>query len=201
MVFECKNSQGNKYLRRNWHVWMKLREKHDKYYEHISRKRLGLMDLPLENFEQLNYFSAEVAKIFFEKYPHWRKFAVFDTNVRSMLVEVVSPKNIDLKLRIYTDEDEITVELDYWHQHFGFAEQSIQEICEEAFLLIDQIIQEEAVVEIWMNGSEWKGSSLVLAKEFENYFQPIEATRVYWKSWLETYNLESNIKQLQRNQI
>lgn len=148
-------------------------------------------DLPLESLDQLNAYSRKFASLLFERFPEWRLLTVFDGETKSMLVEIKSPIDENRKLRIYTDEDEITLEYDLWHMHLGWPDVPLEVTILELFEQIDDLLEERAVIEIWMKGKEWKGSQLIEENHTKYSFHSIDADRIYWRSWLGTFDLES----------
>lgn len=152
-------------------------------------------DFPLTRPDQLNEFSQEFATTCFAIYPSWRELAVFNPAEGTLLIEVPSPTHEQRKIRLYTD-DEITVEFDLWHAHYGWPDVNNEESFREALALADDFVAERVGVQVWLAGDDWRGSSLIysdsteLLQQIPPDWDATGITRTYRRSWKGTYDAE-----------
>ena len=135
---------------------------------------------------RLNEFSAQFARRLLLAHPEWQGFAR-DSEIESGAVEycVPRPHGDDSPLVVSTDGDQVTVEFDYMHKHFGWSDVPDDRAFDEALAFIEDILEERVVVGVVMNGDQWVGSSLLEPGEWPEK-QPHEMS--YLRSWLGTYD-------------
>jgi hypothetical protein len=132
----------------------------------------------------LNELSAAFADRLFHKYPQWEHLA---KNLQDGPFEVSVPQpGADRYLLISTQDDEITIGYDYWHDHLGsFLGLSDKEVIDQGMEEIRAIIEEDLVVMIsfrddkWVQSMHWRPATPVIT-------EPGGTTQL--RSWLGTYD-------------
>lgn len=109
--------------------------------------------------EKLDKFSRLMYALFSSSFPQWIPFAKnMPEHEESLMIEVPSPFDDRRKLKIYTDNQEITVGLDYAHEHFGGNDEPDNKAFAEAKERINEILNEE-----WLVASEIKDGKRISA--------------------------------------
>ncbi len=139
----------------------------------------------MQALSDLDSFSADFAEDLFRLYPQWRELARSEHddefNRSYLVVEVAKPAGSDLdhSLVVTTFNEEVTVQLDYYHEHFDWpTEEGLSE--QDPMLFIAALLSEDlAVASYWAEG-RWKGSA-VLAREEQ--VKAKEGCTVRIRSW------------------
>lgn len=76
-----------------------------------------------------------------------------------LLIEFPSP-HADVSLYVSTENEEITIGLDHWHEHIGTPAQSPADELDEAVALIGAILRDELVIEVLTRNGKWVQSSI-----------------------------------------
>jgi hypothetical protein len=133
---------------------------------------------------QLNKLSAAFADRFFSVYPEWELFA---TKLDEGMFEVFVPQaGTDRQLWVSTQDNELTIGFDHWHEHLGaFLGLSDADAIEQTMEGVRSIVQEDLVVLISFRGGKWVKSTK--RKPFEPLvIEPGGTTHVY--SWRGTHD-------------
>ena len=111
-----------------------------------------------------------------------------------MLIEIAPEVPERPQLRLYTDDDEVTVEFDLWHAHYDWAGESREDEWQGALDLVADLLAERLAVQIWMAGDRWSGSALVEAGDgwlpFPEDWDASDLTRSYRRSFCGTFDGE-----------
>lgn len=137
------------------------------------------------NLTSLDKFSQNISSLLFEAYPDWREYAGLNPqDEKTLMVEVPSPVPFGPSLYIYTTDEEITVCFDKWDTHFGWAEQTDEEVFLDAKEFLDLFLSEQLVLAVKMNGQKWLSSSIMTLDKLAT--TPRDKI-TYVKSWRGTY--------------
>jgi hypothetical protein len=135
----------------------------------------------------LNEFSQGFADRLFAAHPEWRKYVDESADAEVLAIEVPSPNGCsESGLRLYTDDDEVTVGFDRFHSHFFGRED--EEIYDAALAFIDGILSEAVVVLVYHEGERWAKSMCVDVNDPWPLPEPGQ-TRVV-RSWKGTLDAE-----------
>ena len=139
----------------------------------VSRASLGGEEGIVIDTQQLDSFSRSMAELFLEAYPNWHDYVSLNPHCSGALViKVPSPVPITGRaLSIHTYNEELTIEFDRYHTHIGWAEQSDQEVFDQAKEFIDSILNEELVVGVKIRLGQWQGSNVYTREETANLGQ------------------------------
>jgi hypothetical protein len=129
-------------------------------------------------------------------YPEWAAFAAADTYKSSepYLVVTVPPPaeaNNELPLRISTWDEEITVDLDYYHAHFDrWNPGNGDDRNKSAQLFVQAILEENVAAASW-----WQGEACMVCSQIEPgaALKPpfnVAYTRVRVRSWRGSHNAD-----------
>ena len=138
--------------------------------------------MPL-SLDELNPFAREVATVLFRELPQLRAHARVDdcdhAEPGSLLIELPQPCSGDL-LSITTENQEVTVIFDRWHEHFGELEEGTAEQTLAAVAWLRAFFADEVRIVVHMDGEQWRGSSCLPASEF---LELGNGTDSYARSW------------------
>jgi hypothetical protein len=147
----------------------------------------------VDAIDSLDAFSRRVAERLFEEHPEWAPSArleVDDDGDQYLVVEVTPPveANVDHPLLITTNDEEVTIGLDYYHCHFSdFTGSGDPALDGLAFLRA--VVSDDVAVVSWWNGETWVGSSLLKRDNELNpmpHNPPFDCVRI--RSWRGTRN-------------
>jgi hypothetical protein len=111
------------------------------------------------DIQKLDSYSRLMYSLFSTSFPQWVTFAKnMPEHEESLMIEVPSPHDDQRKLKIYTDNEEITVGFDYAHSHFGWSDVPDTNAFAEARERINEILNEEWLVASEIKDGKWKGS-------------------------------------------
>lgn len=120
------------------------------------------------NFEGMDHLSRSFAIHLLAVYPEWspfvRRHRLAGDDHHHIVVEVPAPDSADLAspLTIHTDNGEVTVDFDYYHEHFGWPpEREPATSWESPMALIASILDEGLATASGWDHEEWLGSWLV----------------------------------------
>lgn len=139
------------------------------------------------------------AEALFEAFPEWRAFARREVGERGseyIVVKVEPPPEADVEcgLRIDTANDEITVEFDFYHQHFDdWAGESSPFGTESALEFVRQILEQRVAIVSWWRDDECVASSTTnvgVPPEQPTWLGAYDRLRV--RSWRGTFNVDSD---------
>jgi hypothetical protein len=137
----------------------------------------------------LDIDSQRILELFVKTYPEWESCVALDTEDPSVaFIEVASSRSVGAPLIVSFADGEITFMFDKYHKHFGWAEQTPEEVVADAKSFIDKFLKEEILVGVRMEGDDWQ-SSLTLTPDDINTQMPSDVT--YTRSWLGTYDHNS----------
>jgi hypothetical protein len=144
---------------------------------------------------ELNAFSLGFADCLFQAVPEWRAFARVDRKNGAatgyLMVEVSPPpeSRIAEALCVSTADDEVTVFVDAFHQHFSWPARED----DDPIAFIREILTEALIVVSWWNETEWLGSTVQLASQVvESHDKHDGATRIRVRSWNGTFNSDNS---------
>jgi hypothetical protein len=127
--------------------------------------------------------------------PQWRKYARTDDHpdcegMGRLLVQIPCPNEAAGNLVISTDDDEVTVDWGYFHQHFDREDDTDQEVeFDEALRTVEAIMSEELWVAAWRANETWMGSQpLMKGEELDPFFSPHAPDELIIRSWNGTYD-------------
>jgi hypothetical protein len=139
---------------------------------------------------QLNWHSRSFAVELFRAHPDWRQFGRVERLINKalgyLIVEVAGPSGsrLDHPLLITTDNEEVTISLDHFHQHFDWPPQN--HLLDPLLFLATLLCDEMAVVSYWKDG-KWVESTVLDADE-QAIPEPGIMVRV--RSWNGTRDLD-----------
>ena len=138
------------------------------------------------DFNDLESFSALVARHFAEVYPKWINFMRHNPNLPELLIiEIPSPTG-ESQIYIWTNEHgELFLDFDLSRSIHGYAEQTDQEIIDEVQEVVEDILQEKLLAAVRMKKGKWQTSALVTVEQGEKL---TAADFTYIKSWKGTYS-------------
>jgi hypothetical protein len=117
----------------------------------------------------MNEFSERFARALLDRYPAWREFIRKprgEDQIDALYLDVPRGKGDTVMLAITTEQDEVTVSFDGWHDHFGFWPGVTEE---EAFSgaldAIDAIVRDESLAVLVTRDGAWKWSSVIAPGE------------------------------------
>ncbi len=155
------------------------------------------------NQENLNAYSRAFYEHLLVAKPEWGLLAEEEDDKNatrgSLVIKIESPNpEVENPLCIYTDNDEVTIVFDTYHQHFGMWDREISEdnFC-EAIMHAEDILSDNIHAVSWYdaNTKEWAGSSCVERdKEADRSFLkvkgPVDEVR---RSWTGKYDQSRRI--------
>ena len=111
----------------------------------------------------MDAFSERTAPRILAQFPDWRAHCREEEHNGAcyFVVELPSPSESDLAhpLRIDTNNEEITVSLDYYHSHFD--DFGAGEARDDALCFIRDVLEEGVAVVSWWSAQEWCGSTVL----------------------------------------
>jgi hypothetical protein len=135
---------------------------------------------------RLNTFSAQFVERLRLAHPEWQAFGrESEFEVGAVEYRVPRPHGGEPPLVICTVGDEVTVEFDRVHKHFGWSDVPDEKAYDEALAFIDDILAERVVIGVVMDADRWVSSFLLEPGEWPEK-QPHELS--YLRSWLGTYD-------------
>ena len=149
------------------------------------------------NLEALDKFSRQFLEWLCQKRPELADATEVDerwTSPTKPLVIRLRPPRAELpELELSSENDEVTLWYDRWHEHFAFlAEQSKEEGFQEALDSLDEILQERVAVTVTMVGDDWRGSHTW--SPGEPFPEPPPGGMTYMRSWKGTFNREEHAR-------
>jgi hypothetical protein len=115
--------------------------------------------LTIMELEKLDKFSSLMYKLLSSSFPQWIVLAKnIPDHDEAFMIEVPSPHDDQCKLRIYTDNEEITVGFDYSHSHFGWIDIPDTEAFTKAKEYIDSILRDGWLVASEIREGKWHRS-------------------------------------------
>jgi hypothetical protein len=92
-----------------------------------------------------------------ENYPEWASSAINEPDEKDFYLEVPSPNDPGVKLEIFSRGDELTIQLDYIHGHFGInTDEQVR-----AKQYIDDIINNRVLAVSMFKKGKWAWSEMV----------------------------------------
>jgi hypothetical protein len=138
----------------------------------------------------------DFAGALFEVYPDWRAAAAVQRSERTgnfyFVVEVPPPaaSRITGSLRIMAENDEVTIFLDHYHDHFFLEPQD--GFGADAMEFIGNLLAERCWVVSWWSGETCTGSGLMTTEQKARRFfgATSTATQARVRSWNGTYSCD-----------
>ena len=108
--------------------------------------------------------SQTFAQALISAFPEWQNLAsvVPGSQERDRFIEVVVPQEgTDRFLRLSTEDEEISIAFDDWHEHIGpFLGFTTAQSVEAALKLIEDFTDERIVVKVFRRNGVWDGSTI-----------------------------------------
>ena len=144
----------------------------------------------------MDRFSEQAADEFLAAFPEWRRFArseQCDDGSSSFVLEISPPVEaaVEHGLVVYTDNEEITVGLDFYHSHFDSMVGDGEHFGTTAAVeFVRQVVGERLAVVSWWLNEEWVGSAQIEAgtQPDAQFMKPYNRIRV--RSWKGTFNAD-----------
>ena len=142
---------------------------------------------------EMNAFARLFADRLFQAFPEWRGLSRVDSE-GYLIVEVPPPSGSQVAgaLCVSTADDEVTVFVDAYHDHFSWPiDEGVASSYEDPITFIREILAETLVVVSWWNDGEWRGSTAQPASETVKPWDGREATtHARVRSWNGTFDRE-----------
>jgi hypothetical protein len=144
------------------------------------------------DIKKLDKFSRLMYELFSTSYPQWIQFAKnIPGHEETLVIEVPAPLDSQRKLRIYTNNKEITLGLDYARSHFGGDDIPDVSVFAEARERINEILNEEWLVASEIKDGKLKGSAFFVTSMLDEIIRNHpEYNRIV--GWNYTYITEEN---------
>jgi hypothetical protein len=146
--------------------------------------------------DQLDGFSLAFAKALFDAYPDWRKFSRVDIDERNgsryFVTEIAPPRGSQVvcPLQINTWNDEVTITLDHFHEHFDWRKVWDDSPTGHPLAFIAAVLSDEIGAVSYWNKDNWLGSMAVVRGSLEDAIarqaflcQNEQAIEVRVRSW------------------
>jgi hypothetical protein len=117
----------------------------------------------------MNEFSERFAHALLDRYPAWREFIrkpQGEDQTDALYLDVPRGKGDAVMLAITTEQDEVTVSFDGWHDHFGcWPGVTEEEAFSSALDTIDAIVRDQSLAVLVTRDGAWKWSSVIAPGE------------------------------------
>lgn len=149
---------------------------------------------------EVDEYSKIVIAELFACHPQWRNFTRIEKEEGKekgyFYIEIPAPPGSDLAKPLYilTNNEEITVGLDYYHVHYNYMVGPPEASdADKALLFIEDILVENVSVVSWWDGDSWKGSAPIKygnEPDASGFVSPYKKIRV--RSWKGNYDRNIN---------
>jgi hypothetical protein len=159
------------------------------------------------SLNELDEFSEQFSRVLFAEWPQWKEFATSEVNQDErhgsyLVLRVPDPpgSRLDHPLAVWTDNEEVTVGMDYYHSHFFWPSDDpyFAKELTDPIGFMRSLIEERQAVLAYFAKDEWRGSALLTRDECrERSFasKPTDewsrdSTRFRLRSWRGTLDLD-----------
>ncbi len=146
--------------------------------------------------ENLDAFSRDIAERLFAAHPEWKAFARIEVGNDAvtpgyLVVEITPPAEakVDHSLLITTEDEEVTIGLDYYHSHFEDFASPSGDPASDGMAFLKGLLCDHIAVVSWWNGETCVGSSTI-GRDEELAPMPHKPSydRIRIRSWQGTRN-------------
>jgi hypothetical protein len=122
------------------------------------------------NLIKLNGFSKKIYHLLSLSYPNWvSQIKNMPNHEDALVIKIPSPQDGERVLIIDTLNEEITVQFEDFHSHFGWSDVPDEEAFQRAKKMIDGIIGDKLLIASIFRNGKWGGSTTLNLEELEEF--------------------------------